>query len=46
YAHLDGVAALVPGCAKMEHPHDNPETLATTEETQALAKVLADWLDG
>ncbi|MDA0368238.1 MAG: alpha/beta hydrolase [Proteobacteria bacterium] len=46
YAHLDGVADLVPGCAKMAHPHDNPETLATTEETQALAKMLADWLDG
>ena len=45
YSSLNGVAKLVPNCTKMEHPHDNPETLATAEETVALAKMLAGWLD-
>ena len=45
YPNLNAVAELVPKCTKMEHPHDNPETLATEEETVALAKMLADWLD-
>ena len=46
YPNLDAVAALAPGCSKMEHPYDNPETLATAEETRALAEMLAEWLDG
>ena len=45
YPHLDGVVKLIPGCAKMEHPHPNPETLATDAETADLAKMVAGWLD-
>jgi pimeloyl-ACP methyl ester carboxylesterase len=46
YPNLDAVAKLVPNCTKMDHPHDNPETLATNDETIALAKMLTDWLNG
>lgn len=45
FPHLDGVSKLIPGCVKMEHPHPNPETLATDAETADLARMVAGWLD-
>jgi pimeloyl-ACP methyl ester carboxylesterase len=45
YPHLDGVANLLPNVTRMEYPHANPETLATDDETRALARMLAAWLD-
>jgi len=46
YRHLEGVLELLPNGTRIDYPHDNPETLATDAETQALADMLAGWLDG